>query len=80
LVIFAASLTKNNSKMKKLMLSAAIVGFVAVGFTSCKKAECVECSGVATICEEDYTSVGGMSWKTWSDNMAAQPGCKKVSK
>jgi len=68
--------------MKKLIFSVAVVGFVALGFTSCKKAECIECStsGFTTVtCEEDYTEVGGMSWKTWSNNMATSPNCKKVS-
>ena len=67
--------------MKKLIFSVAVVGFVALGFTSCKKATCVECTAggtSSTICEEDYTEVGGMSWKTYSDNLATSPNCKKV--
>lgn len=71
--------------MKKFFVSAAVVAFVAVGFTSCKKDTCVECSAsgttaATTICEDDYTSVGGISWETYRDALLASPNCKKTSK
>lgn len=64
--------------MKKLFLAAAFLGFVAVGFTSCSTDYCVECAGVATVCEDNYPSGSGMSWKTYSDNLLLNPSCKKV--
>lgn len=69
--------------MKKAFLFGAVFCFVAVSFTSCKKADCIECnlSGTVTVtCEEDYVSAGGVSWKQWSDLMATSSDCKKVKK
>lgn len=69
--------------MKKVILSVAVAAFVAVGFTSCKKASCIECGSGDTYlkyCEEDFPEDQvGMSWKTWSDLMASNPDCEKVS-
>lgn len=64
-------------------MSLSVMALVAVGFTSCKKASCIECttSGITTkVCEEDFnsTTYGGQSWKQWSDAMASNPNCKKV--
>lgn len=69
--------------MKKTILTVAVAGFIALGFTSCKKEQCVECTNSGqstTICEEDYTAVGGVSWATYRDALAANPNCKKVNK
>lgn len=72
--------------MKKVFLSVAVAALVAVGFTSCKKAECIQCSQDSgydgKFCEEDWNSsqMNGMSWKQWSDLMASSPYCEKVSK
>lgn len=78
-----ANILINHNKMKKVIFSVAVAAMVALGFTSCKKASCIECNGGGMdykYCKDDFPEDQfGMSWETWSNNMAASPYCKKVS-
>lgn len=66
--------------MKKIFLTVAVAAFVAVGFTSCNKMECIECNGEVTMCEEDYDAAdyGGVPWSSWKLSATASPDCKVV--
>lgn len=72
--------------MKKNLFILAAASTFALGFTSCSKADCIECSGggfttTTKYCEEDFPEDQiGMTWKQWSDAYATSPYCKKVKK
>lgn len=63
--------------MKKVF-SILAVAAILVGAQSCAK-DCVECTGAGavSICEKDYTSVGGVSWSTYKAGLLTNPNCKE---
>lgn len=68
--------------MKKILFGFMAITGLAIGLSSCGKADCVTCTSPVsvTICEDDYNNASGGSGVTWEDyknGLLQSPDCSQ---